>query len=108
MACSYCACFWGDTARTVTVRDTYLAAFNAKLSARTTPENNIVVGIGTLVPGEIEHSLLRQPEEERDNESIQSNFSLQNCHSRVGGNDGKRGTKSILSFFGTQTLSAAL
>jgi len=42
----------------------YIAILNKKLSAQTTPENNLLVGINSLIPGEWEVSLLLYPEEE--------------------------------------------
>jgi hypothetical protein len=52
----------------------YIAALNERLSAQTTPENNIIVGIFSLVGGETETALLRLPEAERDKESIQYKY----------------------------------
>ena len=37
----------------------YLTVLNEQLSAQTTPENNLLVGVFSLVPGEQEHALLR-------------------------------------------------
>ena len=54
----------------------YLAAFNAQLSAQTTPENNLIVGVFSLIPGETEEELLRKPktEEEKQKHELLRNY----------------------------------
>jgi hypothetical protein len=40
----------------------YLAALNTKLSAKTTPENNLLVGLLALIPSEMEAGIVRNPQ----------------------------------------------
>jgi len=46
----------------------YIAALNKKLSAQTTPENNLLVGIHTLIFGEKDEAILREPKTQEDME----------------------------------------
>ena len=59
----------------------YFAALNERLAARTTPENNLLVGIFSLLLGETEEALLREQEteEEKKNGERLRNFRERFC-----------------------------
>ena len=47
----------------------YRAAINELLAAQTTPENNLIAGVYSLIPGDTDPALMAQPDAERDKES---------------------------------------